>query len=80
MTTKELENKLGAARVEELRHYWGNETEDEDTQEWREEITDVTEQLLIEKWDNCYNTGILKLCKELEEIFEAERDLKAVSK
>lgn len=36
---EELKNKIGTARVDELRHYWGNETEDEDTQEWREEIT-----------------------------------------
>ena len=58
---EELENKIGAARVEELQYYWNNETADEDTQEWREEITAVDEQLLIEEWDNNYNTGILKL-------------------
>ena len=42
---EELKNKIGTARVDELRHYWGNETEDEDTQEWREEITAADEQL-----------------------------------
>ena len=74
---EELKNKIGTARVDELRHYWGNETEDEDTQEWREEITAADEQLLIEEWDNSYNAGILKLC---EEILEAERAFKAVAK
>lgn len=72
---EELKTKIGTARVEELRHYWNEETEDEDTQEWREEVTDVTEQLLIEEWDNSFNTGIAKLCRE---ILEAERAFKAV--
>ena len=71
-----LKNNIGTARVDELRHYCGNETEDEDTQEWREEITAADEQLLIEEWDNSYNAGILKLC---EEILEAERAFKAVA-
>lgn len=74
---EELKTKIGAARVEELRHYWNEETEDEDTQEWREEVTDVTEQLLIEEWDNSYNAGFLKL---YEEMLEAERAFKAVTK
>lgn len=74
---EELKTKIGAARVEELRHYWSQETEDEDTQEWREEVTDVTEQLLIEEWDNSYNAGFLKL---YEEMLEAERAFKAVTK
>ena len=74
---EELENKIGAARVEELQYYWNNETADEDTQEWREEITAVDEQLLIEEWDNNYNTGILKLC---EEILEAEREFNEARK
>ena len=74
---QELKNKIGAARVEELRHYWNEETEDEDTQEWRDEITAVDEQLLIEEWDNNYNTGILKLC---EEILEAEREFNEARK
>ena len=74
---EELANKIGAARVEELQYYWNNETADEDTQEWREEITAVDEQLLIEEWDNNYNTGILKLC---EEILEAEREFNEARK
>ena len=74
---EELENKIGAARVEELQYYWNNETADEDTQEWREEITAVDEQLLIEEWENNYNTGILKLC---EEILEAEREFNEARK
>lgn len=74
---EELKTKIGTARVEELRHYWNEETEDEDTQEWREEVTDVTEQLLIEEWDNSYNAGFLKL---YEEMLEAERAFKAVTK
>lgn len=74
---EELQSKVGAARVEKLRHYWSNETEDEDTQEWREEITAADEQLLIEEWDNSYNAGIAKLC---EEILELERANKAVRK
>ena len=74
---EELENKIGAARVEELQYYWNNETADEDTQEWREEITAVDEQLLIEEWDNNYNTGILKLC---EDILEAEREFNEARK
>ena len=72
---EELKTKIGVARVEELRHYWSQETEDEDTQEWREDVTDVTEQLLIEEWDNSYNAGFLKL---YEEMLEAERAFKAV--
>lgn len=74
---EELKTKIGVARVEELRHYWSQETEDEDTQEWREEVTNVTEQLLIEEWDNSYNAGFLKL---YEEMLEAERAFKAVTK
>ncbi len=72
---EELKTKIGTARVEELRHYWNEETEDEDTQEWREKVTNVTEQLLIEEWDNSYNAGFLKL---YEEMLEAERAFKAV--
>lgn len=74
---EELKTKIDTARVEELRYYWNQETEDEDTQEWREEITAVDEQLLIEEWDNSYNAGILKLC---EEILEAEREFNEARK
>ena len=74
---EELKSKIGTARVDELHHYWNEETEDEDTQEWREKITAADEQILIEEWDNSYNMGILKLC---EEILELERANKVVQK
>ena len=70
MDYEELKTKIDTARVEELRYYWNQETEDEDTQEWREEVTDVTEQLLIKAWDDNYNAGLFKLC---ESILEAEK-------
>ncbi len=68
---KELENKISSARVDELRHYWGEETNDEDTQDWRNELTS-DEEKIVATWDNQCDTAILKICQQILELARRE--------
>lgn len=45
---------------------WENETNDEETQEWRNELTDE-EQALVDRWDNGYSIGFNKWYKNIME-------------
>lgn len=51
-------------REDELYWLWGNETEDEETQEWRDELT-ADEAALVGQWDKQYSTGFAKLVEEI---------------
>jgi 5-bromo-4-chloroindolyl phosphate hydrolysis protein len=55
---------ISKERMEELEHYFWSETNDEETQEWRKELSEE-EYKLIDEWDKQANTGMKTLFKEL---------------
>lgn len=67
LSIKELENKIGSERVDELRHYWHTETDEEYMQDWRNELTS-DEEKIVAAWDNQYNIGIAKICQQILEL------------
>lgn len=60
-------------RKECLYSYWLEETEDLETQEWREELT-VEEGRLIDSWDRQYAVGFEKLAKALAEAEQKNKE------
>lgn len=52
---------MNKAREEYLHDLWDEETDDPETQEWREELT-AEEQKVVDLWDDQYDVGMLKLC------------------
>ena len=53
------------ARYEQLYWLWENETNDEETQEWRNELT-AEEQALVDQWDYGFNDGLRRMFQDLE--------------
>jgi len=45
---------------------WENETNEEETQEWRDEL-DSEEQELVDKWDNGFDSGLVRMFQDLKE-------------
>ena len=63
---------ISKLRYDELLILWGEETNDPETQEWREELT-IWEARLVESWDRAAYIGVRNLC---ERILELSPDLK----
>lgn len=57
-------SNMDPLRKEELAQLWGDETNEEWTQEWRDELT-PEEQALVAKWDANACRGIRRLCDEI---------------
>jgi len=55
---------LTKERYETLAWLWENETNDEETQEWRDEL-DSEEQKLVDRWDNGFDSGLARMCQDL---------------
>ena len=47
-----------------LDHFWGEETDDPETREWRDEL-DAEELALVESWDRLYAQATLKICEDM---------------
>jgi len=58
-------NMLTEERYETLVWLWENETNDEETQEWRDELNDE-EQKLVDKWDNRFDTGLARMFQDMK--------------
>jgi len=43
---------------------WENETNDEETQEWRDELNSE-EQELVAKWDNGFESGLSRMAQDI---------------
>ena len=54
-------------RVSEMEEDFWNESNDEDTQEWRDDLTDE-EIKVVDKWDRKYAQGTVKLCQHIIDI------------
>lgn len=63
---KALCGEIGKYRVEELSDLFWNETNDEETQEWREDLT-PTEEKLVRMWDKGYVDLIGSIVSEIDE-------------
>ena len=51
-------------RYEFLSWAWGEESDDPETQEWREELT-PEEQAVVASWDKAFNDGVKSLCHQI---------------
>lgn len=73
VTDLALRLQIGDDRIEELRWCFDNESNDPESQEWRENLTEV-EADLIEQWDMRIETQICKLCSDILELEKQKRD------
>ncbi len=55
---------LTEKRYEDLMWLWEHETNDEETQEWRDEL-DSEEQELVDRWDNGFSFGLSRMFHDL---------------
>lgn len=55
---------ISKERMEELEHYFWEESNDEDTQEWREDLNEEEEKLVSE-WDKKVCRGMATLCEKI---------------
>jgi len=55
---------ISQERIGELESCFWDETNDEETQSWRDDL-EVEEQELVDKWDGQYASSICKMCKEI---------------
>ena len=60
-------NNISQERYDELIWLWGEESNDPDTQEWREELTEE-EAALVASWDRSARIEIRKLCEFILEL------------
>ena len=61
-------------RLEELEYYFWKETNDETTQEWRNNLNQEEEKLIGE-WEKEYYGAYAKLCSELAKNIRTSEDL-----
>ncbi|SDN88193.1 hypothetical protein [Acetanaerobacterium elongatum] len=54
-------------REDELQELFWAETNEEWTQEWRDNLT-KDEQKLVDKWDAAYNRGVKSICEKILEL------------
>lgn len=66
-----LRLQTGDDQIEELRWCFDNESNDPESQEWRENLTEAD---LIEQWDMRIETQIGKLCSDILELEKQKRD------
>lgn len=62
-----LRLQIGDNRIEELRGSWEHETNDPESQEWREDLTEE-ETALVEQWDAKAESQIHEMCADILEI------------
>lgn len=55
---------INKQRYDELLYLWGEETNDPETQEWREDLT-IQEARLVASWDKAFNLGVKSLCQQI---------------
>jgi len=58
---------ISKERMDEMEEDFWSESNDEDTQEWREDLTDE-EIKVVDKWDQSYVQGTVKLCQQILDI------------
>ncbi len=65
---------ISEERETELYEFWSSETNEEWTQEWRDELTSA-EKKLVENWDNDSIEGLINFCKEFKKAEERNLEL-----
>ena len=62
---------ITAERLEALHQLWSIETDDEETQEWRYDLTDE-EAALVRTWDSAYGEATAAIAQDIMDM-EKER-------
>lgn len=60
-----LEKRIDEERLQELQSDYGNETSDEETQEWREDLTNE-EKMLVGIWDRRFAEGVSAILEKIK--------------
>lgn len=69
---------ITAEREEELAWYWGNETNEANTQEWRDELT-ADEAAMVDQWDTRFTKAYGTLAKQILDLEESRNQTKGQS-
>lgn len=56
-------------RQEEMRELWNGESNDPETQDWRDELT-ANEAELVKTWDNLYESGVIRVGRAILDAVE----------
>jgi len=70
--SKELSSPVSSDRIKELEDCFWSETNDEWTQEWRDDLTPA-ETALVDEWDRGYDSGINKLITAIVAVSERNK-------
>lgn len=62
---------ITAERLEALHQLWSTETDDEETQEWRYDLTEE-EAALVDTWDSAYEEATAAIAQDILDM-EKER-------
>jgi hypothetical protein len=66
--------EISEARMKELADNWNEETNDPETEEWRDHLT-PEEVKIVADWDNGYAVDVHKLCQDILALYrEGERN------
>lgn len=66
--------EISEARIKELTDNWNAETNDPETEEWRDDLT-PQEAEIIADWDNGYAVGVHKISQDIMALYgEGERN------
>lgn len=63
---------ISKERYDYLLWAWGEESEDPETQEWRDELTEA-EEMLVSSWDRAARIEIRKLCERILDLTPDEK-------
>lgn len=56
---------ISEKRRKELEKFFWEESNEEESQEWRDSLT-CEEEILVSEWDGTVNNGIAKLCEQIK--------------
>ena len=60
-----LEKRIDEERLQEMQSDYGHETSDEETQEWREDLTNE-EKMLVRIWDRRFAEGVSAILEKIK--------------
>lgn len=78
-TLDTLSKEIPKNRLKELSDFYDNETNDEETREWRHSIT-LMEQQLVDIWDKSYAEGLVTLLRQIKELEKVQVNQNIVDK
>ncbi len=63
--------EISEARMKELADDWNEETNDPETEEWRDDLT-PQEAKIIDDWDGGYAAGLHTICQDIMALYRED--------